>query len=182
MLKAVVFLADGFEELEAVTVIDVLRRGEVDVLTVSIMPDQQVVGSHGMEFTADAVFDEQAVRSRDMLILPGGLGGMNNLKAHEGVNKLCKEFASNGKYLCAICAAPVVLGSAGLLRGRTAVCYPGFEDFLEGAVISSDKVAADDRIITSKGPGTALDFAFELLAIIKGKETVDSVKAGMLLK
>lgn len=182
MLKVAVLLADGFEELEAVTVIDILRRGEVDVLTVSIMPDQRVVGSHGMEFAADKVFDEEKLNTFDMIVLPGGLGGMNNLKAHEGVNRLCREFATNDKYVCAICAAPVVLGSAGILRGRNAVCYPGFEEYLEGAAIGTDKVVIDGKIVTSKGPGTAIDFAFELLNLISGKETVDKVKTGMLLK
>ena len=135
-----------------------------------------------MEFAADKVFDEEKLNTFDMIVLPGGLGGMNNLKAHEGVNRLCREFATNAKYVCAICAAPVVLGSAGILRGRNAVCYPGFEEYLEGATIGTDKVVIDDKIVTSKGPGTAIDFAFELLNLISGKETVDKVKTGMLLK
>lgn len=182
MLKVAVFLADGFEELEAVTVVDILRRGEVNVLTVSIMPDLKVVGSHGIEFTADKMFDANALKDFDMVVLPGGLGGMNNLKAHEGVNAICREFASGDKYVCAICAAPTVLGCAGILRGRTAVCYPGFEKYLEGATIGNGNVVTDGKIITSKGPGTAIEFAFELLTVIKGKEVADQVKAGMLLK
>lgn len=181
MDKVIVFLADGFEEIEALTVVDVLRRGGVDVSTVSIMERLNVMGAHNIEVNADMLFDMAQNSSADMLVLPGGGVGTQNLKEHDGVNRLCARFAEDGKYVTAICAAPSVLGVRGLLKGKCAVCYPGFEPQLEGAEIGSDKVVADGKFVTSKGPGTAADFALALLAIIKGQSAADKVRAGMLL-
>ena len=181
MNSVVIFLVDGFEEIEALTVVDVLRRGGVDISTVSITGSLKVIGAHNIEVKADRAFNAHEDSLADMLILPGGGVGTDNLKAHQGVNALCESFIKADKYVAAICAAPSVLGVKGLLKGVTAVCYPGFEPQLEGAEIGTNKVEVDGKIITSKGPGTAMDFALTLLAVIKGKEVADNVKAGMLL-
>lgn len=181
MSEAAVFLADGFEEIEALTVVDVLRRGGVEAETVSVMNRLNVIGAHGIEVKADSLFDAASFDGVAMLVLPGGGEGTRNLKNHKGLNDLCEAFAKDKKYLCAICAAPSVLGVRGLLRGKTAVCYPGFEDMLEGAVIGANRVEKDGMVITSKGPGTAADFALALLKELKGEETADRVKQGMLL-
>ena len=181
MNKAVIFLADGFEEIEALTVVDVLRRGGVDIETVSVSGRRSVMGAHNIEVAADRLFDGEEEKNADIIILPGGGTGTQNLKEHEGVNKLCAQFIAEDKYVAAICAAPSVLGVKGLLKGRRAVCYPGFEPQLEGAEIGSERVVTDGRLITSKGPGTAADFALTLLSLLKDKETSDKVRAGMLL-
>lgn len=181
MSNVIIFLADGFEEIEALTVVDVLRRGGVDIATVSITDREAVMGAHGIQVKADRIFDKAVEGKADMLILPGGGTGTQNLKAHTGVNELCAEFASEGKYVTAICAAPSVLGVKGLLKGKTAVCYPGFESQLEGAVIGKNRVEQDGKFITSKGPGTAMEFALTLLAVLKGSDTAAKVKEGMLI-
>lgn len=181
MSGVVVFLADGFEEIEALTVVDVLRRGNVELTMVSITDRLEVMGAHNIEVKADRLFDMAAECKADMLVLPGGGVGTQNLKEHTGVNEVCKNFVQNDKYVTAICAAPSVLGVKGLLKDKCAVCYPGFEPQLEGAIIGTKNVVADGKIITSKGPGTAADFALTLLAVIKGADIADKVRAGMLL-
>ena len=181
MSSVVVFLADGFEEIEALTVVDVLRRGGVEVSTVSITDRLNVMGAHNIEIKADKLFDRLQDSSADMLVLPGGGVGTQNLKNHSGVNELCAAFAAEDKYVTAICAAPSVLGVKGLLKGKRAVCYPGFEEQLDGAEVGIDNVVVDGKFVTSKGPGTAADFALMLLAILKGRETANRVKEGMLL-
>lgn len=181
MSDVVIFLADGFEEIEALTVVDVLRRGGIDIETVSIMGRLNVMGAHNIEVKADRLFENVDYKGVAMLVLPGGGVGTENLKKHSGVNDLCKSFAEDKKYVCAICAAPSVLGVKGLLKGKTAVCYPGFEEQLEGASIGKNTVEKDGKFITSKGPGTAAEFALALLRELKGGETADKVKSGMLL-
>jgi 4-methyl-5(b-hydroxyethyl)-thiazole monophosphate biosynthesis len=182
MSEVVVFLADGFEEIEALTVVDVLRRGGVDVASVSIAGKLNVMGAHNIEVKADRLFDHTEDSKADMLVLPGGYNGMLNLKAHSGVNELCAEFDKAGKYVTAICAAPSVLGVKGLLNGKCAVCYPGFEEQLEGATIGDGNVVVDGKYITSKGPGTAAEFALTLLATLKGDATAQNVRSGMLIQ
>jgi 4-methyl-5(b-hydroxyethyl)-thiazole monophosphate biosynthesis len=183
MSRVVVFLADGFEEIEALTVVDVLRRGNIEVESVSISDKIDVMGAHNIEVKADRLFDRAKEESADMVVLPGGYNGMLNLKAHSGVNEVCAYLAENDGYVTAICAAPSVLGVKGLLKGKRAVCYPGFEEQLEGAQIggADEKVVIDGKFVTSKGPGTAADFALTLLSLLAGKDTSDKVKAGMLL-
>jgi 4-methyl-5(b-hydroxyethyl)-thiazole monophosphate biosynthesis len=183
MSRVVVFLAEGFEEIEALTVVDVLRRGNVEVESVSVSDKIKVTGAHNIEVKADRLFDKTKEESAEMVVLPGGYNGMLNLKAHSGVNEVCAYLAEKDKYVTAICAAPSVLGVKGLLKGKRAVCYPGFEEQLEGAEIgrADEKVVVDGRFVTSKGPGTAADFALTLLALLAGEETADKVKAGMLL-
>lgn len=181
MKKALIFLADGFEEIEAVTVIDVLRRGNVDVKIVSVANKLEVTGAHGVELYADEAFDQKRCDEADMLILPGGSVGAKALEKHKGVTgAIIKAFHEN-KYIAAICAAPSILGLAGVLDGKTAVCYPGYELKLVGAAIGKQNVVVDGRIVTSKGPGTAGEFAFKLLEILQGVAVYTEVKKGMLL-
>lgn len=176
MKKAIVFLAEGFEEVEALTVVDILRRGCIEVCTMSIMKDIMVNGAHNIEVKADCLYDEDNIDDADMIILPGGGLGTENLKAHNGVNKYAAKFIDEEKYVGAICAAPSVLGVKGLLKGRTAVCYPGFEEQLLGADIGKNSVEIDGNIITSKGVGTAIEFALVLVGVLVGVENSEKIK------
>lgn len=180
MSKAYLFLADGFEEVEALTAVDILRRGNVDIKTVSIMDGLSVNGSHGIKVEADLLFDKRAYDDADMLILPGGGQGTQNLKDKKSLNGVIIKAENEGKYLAAICAAPSVLGLAGLLDGKKAVCYPGFELQLIGATIGKENVVKDGKIITSRGAGTAMEFALVLLETLEGKEVMTKVKESIL--
>ncbi len=177
----IVFLANGCEEIEALSVIDTLRRGNVEVKGVSISDSLTVNGAHGIDFMADCLFQDVNFDKAEMVVLPGGLGGRNNLMADKNVVTVCKKFNELGKYVAAICASPSVLGENGILQGRKATCYPGFEEQCRGAEISDEKVVKDGNIITSKGPGTAFLFAVELLRALKGDEAADSVAQGLIL-
>lgn len=175
-----VFLAGGFEEIEALTAVDLLRRAEIQVKTVSIMEDKLVYGAHGVGVEADILFKEGLYDRCAMLILPGGMPGTENLCNHRELNEELKEFYAAGKPVAAICAAPMVLGRAGLLEGHTATIYEGMEDELVGAVHSSQKVVVSGNVITSKGPGTAMDFALALIAYLKGDEKAEEIKKELL--
>lgn len=177
----IVFLANGCEEIEALSVIDTLRRGNVEVKGVSISDSLTVKGAHGIDFMADCLFQEVNFDKVEMVVLPGGLGGRDNLMADKNVVTVCKKFNELGKYVAAICASPSVLGENGILIGRKATCYPGFEEQCRGAEILDDKVVTDGNIITSKGPGTAFLFAVELLRTLNGNDTADSVARGLIL-
>lgn len=181
MKKVYVFLGEGFEMVEALMAVDVLRRGEVDVETVSIMNDIRVLSSHNVEIKADIQLCDADLENCEMMILPGGLGGTNNIKANEKLIKALKAQAEKGKYVCAICAAPSALGINGILNGKKATVYPGFEGEMLGADVTGENVVSDGNIITGKGPGMASEFAFTLLNALKGERTVAEVKAGMLL-
>lgn len=173
MSKAIgVFLADGFEEIEGLTVVDLCRRAGIDVRMTSVTGSLAVTGGHGIELKADELFEDTDFGALDMVVLPGGLQGTNTLKAHEGVQDIIREFLANDKYIAAICAAPTVFGKMGILEGRKAICYPGLEENLTGAVVTMESVVQDGRIITSRGLGTAIDFA---LAIIEN--LIDAQKA-----
>lgn len=179
MKKALLFLTTGFEEIEALATIDVLRRGEVNVETVSLINDKIVVGSHNIPVIADLMFDEADFESAYMLILPGGTVRINE---HQGLKDEVVAFANAGKEVAAICAAPMVLGELGLLRGKKATCYPGFEKYLDGAILeTNEKVVVDGNIVTGRGPGLTLDFALQLLEILTNKEKRDKVAKGLLL-
>ncbi len=178
MAKVYVFLADGFEEIEALTVVDLLRRARVEVTTVSITENILVHGAHGIFVMADILFKDK-LSETDMLVLPGGGTGTRSLSAHEGLKDLLIEYEKNERYLAAICAAPSVLGKHGLLKGKRAICYPGFEDKLTGAIITNDKVVVDGKFITSKGPGTSIEFSLELIKILCGEETARQILDGI---
>ena len=180
MAKVITFLADGFEEIEALTPVDILRRGGIEVVTVSISGNKTVYGSHNIKVEADEVLDAADIDSADMLFLPGGKQGTENLDGCEPVKEKIRQFLAAGKYVAAICAAPTVLGRMGVLEGKRATCYGGMEDRLTGAVTSADKVVTDGNIITSRGMGTSLDLALKLLEIFTDKETADKMAATVM--
>ena len=183
MMKTIfVFLADGFEEIEAITPIDVLRRAGLNVQTVSVMEEQIVAGAHGIPVVADKMFANIHLEDAEMLLLPGGLPGATNLDAHQGLSNMIMAFASEEKPLSAICAAPLVFGNRGLLQGKKATCYPGFESYLTGAEYTAALVETDGNFITAKGPGAAMDFAFSIVEKYCGIEKVNELKSGMMIK
>lgn len=178
--KVLVPLAEGCEELEAVTIIDVLRRGGVAVVAAGLA-DGPVRASRGTVIVPDATLDEVLSQQFDMVVLPGGMPGMENLRRDGRVAALLQSMASGGKYTAAICASPVVLAEAGVLEGKRATGYPGFLEKVRGGgfEISEDGVVRDDRVITSKGPGTAMDFALELLELLCGPDKRGEVEKGL---
>ncbi|MGE5370668.1 MAG: DJ-1 family glyoxalase III [Solirubrobacterales bacterium] len=180
-MSVLVYLADGFEEMEAVTLIDILRRAGVDVTTVSVTDSKAVVGDHNIAILADALFDDIDHAACEMIVLPGGVKGANNLAAHEGLKSVLDGAAGERKWLAAICAAPTVLGRHGLLEGRVATCYPGHEQKLQGAQFTETRVVMDDNIVTSRGPGTAIEFALKLVEILKDAETAGTLVNKMLI-
>ena len=181
MKKAIVFLANGFEEMEATGTVDILRRGGVEVQTVSITNDAHVTGAHGMEYIADTVFDVCDFADVDALILPGGMPGSNNLNECEPLKALLLEHYGKGKTVAAICAAPLVLGGLGLLKGRKATCYPSFEPTLIGATPTGEAVEIDGNVVTGKGPGLVFNFGLALVSILQGEAVAEEVAAGLLL-
>lgn len=179
MKKTGVFLAEGFEEIEGLTVVDILRRAGIAVVTISIMGKKEVYGSHNIGVLADALFEEVDFEEYEGVVLPGGMPGTTNLGSHPGVADVVKFFAKNGKLVAAICAAPSVLGQAGVLAGKKAACYPGFENKLDGAQAVYEEVAEDGNIITSRGMGTAIPFGLRLAAYLtteeKAKELAEAI-------
>lgn len=182
MSKTAIFMADGCEEIEGLTVVDILRRSGLKIEMVSINGTTSVTGSHGITFLTDTTFETVHFDDFDAIVLPGGMPGTLKLGEHEGVNQLIQQFASEGKLVSAICAAPSVLGSAGILKGRRAVCHPGFEDKLTGAITSEDSVMTDGNIITSRGMGTAIDFALAILRYFKDDAAVADLKQKLVYR
>ena len=201
-----VFLADGFEEIEALTVIDVLRRAEIETYSVAAWKEEkntvctegscscnielsrgslEVTGAHGITVKADLSFDSADFDACRMIVLPGGMAGTLNLQEHAGLASEIKRFAaasgSEEKYVAAICAAPMVLGALGILRGTRATIYPGMEEYLTDAVPMKNRVVVDGNLITSKGPGTAMEFAVELAAVLKGKKTAEDLISDLVM-
>ncbi|MEI7675202.1 MAG: DJ-1 family glyoxalase III [Bacteroidales bacterium] len=181
MKKCYIFLAEGFEETEAVCVIDVLRRGKLEVEVVSITPQLKVMGAHQIEVMANSLFVENDFLDAQMLILPGGMPGTKNLNQHEPLKHLLKKFSDAGIPIAAICAAPLVLGGLGLLQGREAICYPGFEDELRGATISKKQVVISENMITSIGVVSAIEFGVSIVKYLQGDEIAARVSADLLL-
>lgn len=183
MAKVYVFLADGFEDVEALIPVDVLRRGGVDVVTVSTTEFPLVESAHGVNIEADLQFEQADFDDADLLFLPGGMPGASNLYAHEGVRQALMAQAQAGRKIAAICAAPaVVLHPLGILEGKRATCYPGFEDALQGATYTGDLVTVDGQVTTGEGPAAAFPFAYELLAQLVDRQTADQVAEGMRFK
>lgn len=173
------FLAKGFEEVEAIAAIDVIRRAEIEIFTVGI-GSKIVCGSHNIPVFCD--LDENEIELNENIegiLLPGGMPGTLNLENSETVNKFIDYCSINNKLICAICAAPSILGHKGFLDGKKAVCFPGFEDELKGAEISKDFVVCDDNIITAKGMGSAVDFGIEIVKNIKGSDKATRLKASL---
>jgi 4-methyl-5(b-hydroxyethyl)-thiazole monophosphate biosynthesis len=181
-MKALVFLATGFEELEAIGTIDILRRGNIETITVSITGDKTVTGAHNIPVTADELFEDVDCTRFDAFILPGGGPGSEMLNRHEGLRKALVDSCKKNKLLAAICAAPRVFGSLGLLKGRKATCYPGIEPELTGATIVNEPAVTDHNIITGRGPGLVIAFGFAILNYLKDDLCdVDDVAEAMLL-
>lgn len=179
--KILIHLATGFEEIEAITVIDVLRRANLDPKTVSVTGTLKVTGAHNISVVADQLFEEADYLKTTMIILPGGMPGTSNLMNHEGLTAELIKFTNSKKYIAAICAAPMILGSLGILHGRNAVCYPGFETKLTGARVLQVPVITDEHIITSRGVGTALDFALEIVSLLKGKSLAAELRSALVI-
>lgn len=175
------FIATGFEEIEAITTVDMLRRAGVEVMTVCVDGDSDntVEGAHGIAVKADISIDEIAFENMEGIILPGGMPGTVNLEMSEGVMKALDYCAENDLYIFAICAAPQILGHKGLLNGKNATCYPGFEAELKGAVLSNLPAVKDGKVITSKGPGATVDFAAAIITELKGEKTACELKESM---
>ena len=175
-----VHLADGFEEIEALTTVDLLRRAGIETETVSITGHLPVTGAHGVKVIADILFEDAVYSTCDFIVLPGGIPGATNLDAHEGLREKVLSFFNQGKGLAAICAAPIVLGHAGVLEGKKATCYPGFEGELMGAELMTDTVVSDQGVITSRSAGTAMPFALAIIEALKGKEAADEIAGSIL--
>ena len=169
------FLANGFEEIEGLTVVDLLRRAEVDVTTVSVSGNETIHGAHKIHVQSDKLFEDMNYDEYDMVVLPGGMPGTLHLGEHQGVKEVLEQFYQKGKYIAAICAAPSVLGKYGMLKGRKATSYSGFEDQLVGSEYLLDEVVVDDFIITSRGMGTAIAFSLTLIEKLNGKEQADQI-------
>lgn len=182
MKKIAVHLATGFEEIEAITIIDVLRRANLEVKTVSMTESIEVIGGHQIPVIADVLFSELDYSTIDAMVLPGGMPGAKNLDRHQGLQKQILQFNNNKKLLGAICAAPLVLGHLGILNGKKAVCYPGFETELHGAEILKTPTAVSGNIVTGRGVGTALRFALQLVEQLSGKEKSNELAKAMLVE
>lgn len=179
MNRVYLFLTDGFEEIEALATLDILRRGNIDVRSVSLTGNRQVTGGHRVTVTADQLFEDTDFSDAELLVIPGGTVRFNE---HEGLKQTISDFAREGGKVAAICAAPMVLGGLGLLEGKRATAYPGFEKYLAGATFVEAPVVTDGNIITGRGPGLALDFALALVEILRGKALCDEVARGLLLE
>lgn len=181
MAKVFQFMANGFEDIEALIPVDVLRRGGVDIKTVSIYDTNIVESAHGVQMVTDLTFEEAEpmLKDADLLMLPGGMPGATNLNEHVELKKALVAQAEAGKMVSAICAAPLVLGGLGILKGKRATCYPGFEQTLEGAEYTEDLWTIDGNIITGEGPAAALPYAYSLLALLVSEEAAREVAEGM---
>lgn len=181
MKKVALFLANGFEEIEALAIVDILRRAQIPVVTVSVSDETVVTGAHDIRVIAETLFSETDFSDVEVLVLPGGMPGAKHLNEHEGLSRLIRKHNDRGNRIAAICAAPMVLGSLGLLSGKNATCYPGFEEKLMGANVTGEKVVVDANITTGRGPGLVFDFALELVEQIAGKERRKEVEKRLLL-
>lgn len=181
MKQLYVFLAAGFEEIEAIATLDILRRAGLNVESVSISNDKEVTGAHGITVAADRLFSEVDFSEADMLILPGGMPGTKNLNAHEELKALLLAHSKAGKQLAAICAAPMILGQLGILEGKEATCYPGNEVHLKGAILSEYMIVQDGNVITASGPGVAAEFALQIVEHYFGDEKMEEISKALLL-
>jgi 4-methyl-5(b-hydroxyethyl)-thiazole monophosphate biosynthesis len=178
--KICVPLAEGFEEIEAVTLVDILRRAGFDVMTCAL-GDKIVAGAHTISITADIALDEALERGWDMVLLPGGMPGSANLRDDARVGKLLHATREAGNWIGAICAAPIALAKHGLLSGHTATSYPGFGDQLgQDVTYSEDRVVCDDRVMTSRGPGTAMTFALAVVEQLAGSDAAEKLRGQLL--
>lgn len=176
-----IHLADGFEEIEAITIVDVLRRAKIDAKTVSVEKEKNVRGAHDIMVEADFLFEEVNYRNCEMIVLPGGMPGTTNLGNHQGLASQLNGFAKEGKWLAAICAAPSILGKLGLLKGVRATSFPGYKEQMTGADYTEERVVVDGKIITSRGPGTAIEFSLTLVELLRDTQTSAALRKSMIL-
>ena len=176
-----VFFADGFEEMEAFAAVDIMKRAGLNVAMVSVTPDEIVKGSHGISVLCDKNIVNCDFFDADMMVLPGGLPGATTLNECEDLRRQMQRQAAEGKAIAAICAAPMVLGNLGLLKGKKATCYPGFDKYLEGAEYTGAMVEKDGNFITGKGPGAAIEFGLALVEHLCGREKTKELKNVMCL-
>lgn len=176
MSKVTVFIADGTEEVECLTIVDLLRRAGIEVRLVSIMETEKIVSSHKVTIIADGQFDTEDYSDSDMLFIPGGMPGVTNMLAHEGLKDLIKRFNAEGKRLGAVCAGPSVLGQAGVLEGKKATCFPGWEDKFVCGEYTGALVQTDGLVITGRGLGACIEEGLEIIRILKGEETAADIK------
>lgn len=182
MKTSYIFLADGFEEVEALTCVDVMRRAGMPVVTVSINPSDEVTGAHGVPVLADTLFDDNDYSDAEWLVLPGGIPGAPNLAAHEALCDLLVAQDERGDKVAAICASPaVVLAPLGILQDREAVCYPSMEQGIEGVNWTTGSVAVDGNVVTGNGPAAAAPFALAMVSLSIGEDVARQVADGMLL-
>lgn len=181
MKNVCVCLATGFEEIEAITIIDVLRRGDIPVTTTSMTGQKEVVGAHNITVIADMLFEEMEPGGIEMIVLPGGMPGAKNLGEHTGLRNKILDFHRNGQPLGAICAAPMVFGELGILENKDATCFPGFEKHLKGARFTGEAVTQAGNIVTGKGVGVAIPFALKIVENLKGREFADALKKRMVV-
>ncbi|WP_193162856.1 DJ-1 family glyoxalase III [Microbulbifer hainanensis] len=182
MTRVLLPIADGSEEIEAVTIVDVLRRAGAEVTLASVMPQSRITASRGVVIEADCLLDECANTSWDLIVLPGGMPGAEHLQTSKLLGKMLAEQRDAGRWLGAICAAPaVVLGRHGLIKGYRATCHAGFRDELHAQVseVSADRVVVDRNLITSQAPGTAMEFALQLVACLFGEKVAERVAVPM---
>ena len=182
MSEVLIFMAEGHEEIEALTVVDLLRRAGIEIEMVSITGNKRVPGSHGIMTVCDKLIETVNFDKAQMLVLPGGMPGTLNLGLCEPLMDQVHGFNASGKNLAAICAAPTVFGKAGLLKGKKATCYPGMEQDLEGAIVSTDEVCHDGNITTSRGLGTAIPFALEIIRTFQGDEAAKKIANSIVYK
>lgn len=180
MKKIAVFFAEGYEEIEALTVVDMCRRAGIQTDMVSVTESIEVTGAHRIPVIMDKLIKDVDFAELDMIVLPGGMPGTHNLEKASALMEAVKEFAASGKYVCAICAAPSILGHLGILKGKRACCYPGFEEALAGAVVTQNSVEADTNIITSRGMGCAIDFSSAIITALLGSEKAAQITDGIL--
>lgn len=182
MSRIAVFFAEGYEEIEALTVVDICRRAGVEVQMVSVSGAKVVNSSHGVGVQMDLSFEEVDFDGLDMIVLPGGMPGTKNLEAHEGLMAQVDAFDRSGRYLAAICAAPSILGHRGILQGRKAGCYPGWEQHLTGAQVSEEDAMVDGHVITGRGMGCAIPFSLTIVAQLLGQEQADKIAEGIVYR
>ncbi len=181
MSKVGIFLAEGLEEVEALTVVDICRRAGLEVTMISVTGKKNITGAHNISFLAEEVFEDIDFSEYNAVVLPGGMPGTIHLQEHEGVNRIVKEFAENGKLVAAICAAPSVLGKAGVLEGKTATIYPGCEAGIEGVTWTGENCVVEGNIITGKGPGVAMHFACSIVAYLVGERTAFRLQRDLMM-
>ena len=182
MSKVYIFFADGFEDIEGLTVVDLMRRAGIDIQTVSVKETKEIRTSHGINILTDRTFGECDFSDADMLVIPGGMPGTKYLEEYKPLTDLLTDFYQKGGKIAAICAAPSVLGDLGILKGKKACCYPGFEEHLTGAQVVFDQLAQDGNVTTSRGMGTAIPFALSLVSQLVSEEKAQELAQSIIFK